>query len=105
MVQVTPSAPSGFGMKPESKPPSIFLQGSSNVLWVTVWFFCMKWNSTVSPGAAWMFSGVYCSMGVGSPVGSVGGLTPPTMTVWVAARALLAAKSGRNVVAFIMLVS
>lgn len=42
------------------------------------------------------------SWGVGVPVGSVGGLTPPTMTVWVTARAPVAAKKGRKVVYFII---
>jgi hypothetical protein len=31
MFHVTPGLPSGLGMKPESIPPSIFLQGSAKV--------------------------------------------------------------------------
>jgi hypothetical protein len=37
---------------PESKPCAESWQGLANVDWVTVWFFCWKVNSTVSPGCA-----------------------------------------------------
>jgi hypothetical protein len=77
MFHVTPALPSGLGMKPESIPPSIFSQGLANVDCVTVWFFCMKINSTVSPTAAVMDSGVYCNTGA-MPVAT--GFTPPTTT-------------------------
>jgi hypothetical protein len=36
MFHVTPALPSGFAMKPESMPPSIFLQGSAKVDCVAV---------------------------------------------------------------------
>jgi len=37
---------------PESKPSAMRWQGLSKVDWVTVWFFCLKEKSTVSPGCA-----------------------------------------------------
>jgi hypothetical protein len=58
MFQVTPGLPSGLGMKPESIPPSIFLHGSAKVDCVAVWFFCMNWNTTMSPMFAVIDSGV-----------------------------------------------
>jgi hypothetical protein len=58
MFHVTPALPSGLGMKPESMPPSFFLQGSAKVDCVAVWFFCMKTKVTMSPTFAVMDSGV-----------------------------------------------
>lgn len=49
---------SALGMKPESTPPSMATQGSLKEDCVTVWFLDMKLNWTISPGAAWMVSGV-----------------------------------------------
>ena len=54
---VTLALPSGLGMNPESIPPAIALQGAAKDDCVTVWFFCMNWNSTVSPTAAVIDSG------------------------------------------------
>lgn len=42
----------GLGRNPESAPPCIFRQGLGKVDCVTVWFWDMKVNSTISPGAA-----------------------------------------------------
>lgn len=82
MFQVTPGIPSGLGMKPESIPPSIFLQGSAKVDWVTVWFFCMNSKTTMSPTLALMVSGVYSSLGA-MPAST--GFIPPTITYHVLA--------------------
>ena len=59
----------GFARKPESAPPSIFLQGSGKVDWVTVWFMDMKVNSTMSPGLATRVFGL-----------NMRPASPPTMT-------------------------
>jgi hypothetical protein len=48
----------GLGMKPESTPPIILTQGRGKVDWVTVWFWDMKVNSTISPTAALIDGGV-----------------------------------------------
>jgi len=77
IFQVTPALPSGLGMKPESIPPGMALQGSANVDCVAVWFFCMKTNMTVSPTFAVMDSGEYPRTGA-IPVET--GFKPPTTT-------------------------
>jgi len=45
-------APAGMGMKPESAPPVIPVQGAANVDWVAVWFLGPKTKLIVSPTAA-----------------------------------------------------
>lgn len=47
----------GFGMKPESRPPSIPWQGVSNGDWETVWFAAQNSKTTRSPTAAFVSSG------------------------------------------------
>jgi len=56
---VTPAA---TGMKPDMKPavPVEFERGTQGLAkfdCVTVWFFCLKLNVTVSPGMAVIFAG------------------------------------------------
>ena len=41
------------GSKPESKPPSFNPQGLAKEDWVTVWFFGLNVNRTISPGLAY----------------------------------------------------
>jgi len=77
MFHVTPALPSGLGMKPESIPPAMALHGSAKVDCVAVWFFCMNWNSTTSPMAAVMDSGLYPRTAA-IPVAT--GVNPPTTT-------------------------
>ena len=77
MFHVTSSFPSGLGMKPESIPPSIFLQGSSNVDCVAEWFFCMNLKTIMSPMFAVIDSGVKPSTGA-MPVSTA--FKPPTVT-------------------------
>ena len=48
----------GLAMKPESNPPSIFLQGVSKGDCVTVWFAFKNSKTTMSPTAATSWSGV-----------------------------------------------
>jgi len=40
------------GWKPEARPLAILVQGAAKVDWVTVWFFGLKTNVTVSPATA-----------------------------------------------------
>jgi len=50
--------PLTFAWKPEFMPPAIGSQGASKVDCVTVWFVAKKLNTTISPTAATMESGV-----------------------------------------------
>lgn len=58
-----------FGMNPESIPSASLTQGVSKADCVTVWLFDMNVNTTISPTAALILSGVKTRPGV-----------PPTMT-------------------------
>ena len=66
------------GWKPELRPPAMGWQGAPNDVWVTVWFLGMKTNSTVSPGFAVTWLGLYSSA------------DPPTMTWKLVAEAVVA---------------
>ena len=59
----------GFGMNPESTPPTSASQGVVKADCVAVWFCCMNVKITISPIAALIESGVYANPA-----------DPPTMT-------------------------
>jgi hypothetical protein len=58
VIAGTDAWPAVTGWKPDAMPPAILVQGAANVDCVTVWFFGLKTNVTVSPAAAVTDGGV-----------------------------------------------